>query len=114
MMADFFMQSLLVQADLTAQGMPFQTVKVDFKDVDGAVLQGDTRGFVKIHTAGESDTILGATIVGSEAGGMICQVATTMQAGLGLAHLAAVIHPYPLKVSPPPPPASEKTHIWGP
>lgn len=87
----------LYEADLTAQGMPFQTVKVDFKDVDGAVLQGDTRGFVKIHTAGESDTILGATIVGSEAGGMICQVATTMQAGLGLAHLAAVIHPYPLK-----------------
>lgn len=69
-----------------------------FAEVDGAVLQGDTRGFVKIFTPTDSDTILGATIVGSEAGGMICQVATAMQAGLGVAHLAAVIHPYPLKV----------------
>jgi len=75
-----------------------ENLKVDFKDVDGAVLQGDTRGFVKILTAGDSDTILGASIVGSEAGSMICQVATAMQAGLGVAHLAAVIHPYPLKV----------------
>ena len=88
-----------LQADLTAQGIPFQALRVDFADVDGAVLQGDTRGFLKLQVAAESGAILGASIVGSEAASMICQVATAMQV-----QPACFRPPPPPLPNPPPPP----------
>ena len=58
---------IAVQADLHHRGIAFQTFKVDFRDVDRAVLDS-VDGFVKILTADKKDTILGATIVGPDAG----------------------------------------------
>ena len=86
------------QADLKQRGTPYAVFKVDLKDVDRAILDGDS-GFVSILTAEKKDTILGATIVGPDAGNMICEVTTAMQAGLGLGAIASVIHPYPTQVS---------------
>ncbi len=63
--------------------------------VDRAVLEGETDGFVKIHVKTGTDTILGATIVGSGAGDMISEISVAMQHGVGLGKLASVIHPYP-------------------
>ena len=88
------------QADLKQQGTPYVVFKVDLKDVDRAILDGDS-GFVSILTAEKKDTILGATIVGPDAGNMICEVTTAMQAGMGLGAIASVIHPYPTQVSSP-------------
>jgi len=59
--------NIAVQADLHCKGIVFQTFKVDFRDVDRAVLDS-VDGFVKILTADKKDTILGATIVGPDAG----------------------------------------------
>ena len=87
-----------MQADLHQRKTPFQAFKVDFKDVDRAILDG-VGGFVKILTAEKKDTILGATIVGPDAGNMISEVTVAMQAGMGLGSLASVIHPYPTQVT---------------
>lgn len=77
--------------------MPYKAFRIDFKDVDRAILDG-VDGFVKILVADKKDTILGATIVGPNAGSMISEVTVAMQAGMGLGELASVIHPYPTQV----------------
>lgn len=55
-------------------------------------------GFVKLLVKPKHGTILGATIVGSEAGNMISEITVAMHASMKLGALAAVIHPYPTKV----------------
>ena len=41
------------------------------------------------------DEILGATIVGPEAGSMISEITVCMQNGVGCKDIAGVMHPYP-------------------
>jgi pyruvate/2-oxoglutarate dehydrogenase complex dihydrolipoamide dehydrogenase (E3) component len=50
---------------------------------------------VRIRVEAKSDKILGATIIGKNAGDMINEITLAMQSGIGLGSLAAVIHPYP-------------------
>jgi pyruvate/2-oxoglutarate dehydrogenase complex dihydrolipoamide dehydrogenase (E3) component len=82
-------------ADAKTQGIEMDTYTRHFKEVDRAILDGETEGFVKIHVKKGSDKILGATIVGSHAGDMISEISVAMVAGMGLGRLASVIHPYP-------------------
>ena len=64
-------------------------------DVDRAITDGQDVGFVKIHTAQDSDTILGATIVASRASELINEMAVIMSAGIGMKGLADIAHTYP-------------------
>jgi pyruvate/2-oxoglutarate dehydrogenase complex dihydrolipoamide dehydrogenase (E3) component len=64
-------------------------------EVDRAVLDGETAGFVKLHVGAGSDRILGATIVARHAGEMISEVTLAMAGGIGLGAIAQTIHPYP-------------------
>ena len=77
------------------QGIAIQTFYQEMGQVDRAVLEGDTEGFVKIHTKAGKDTILGATIVARHAGEMISELTLAMVGGLGLGTLARTIHAYP-------------------
>ncbi|WP_020586265.1 FAD-containing oxidoreductase [Desulfobacter curvatus] len=85
----------LYEKDLEKRGIEYTTISRAFDDVDRAIVDGETEGFVKIHVKKGKDQILGATIVGSHAGNMISEVSVAMQAGMGLGKLASVIHPYP-------------------
>ena len=53
----------LYEHEAEKQGIAIQTFHQEMGQVDRAVLEGDTDGFVKIHTKAGKDTILGATIV---------------------------------------------------
>ena len=64
-------------------------------EVDRAVLDGETEGFVKVHVRAGSDTIVGVTIVASYVGEMISELTTAIAAGVDLGKIADVIHPYP-------------------
>ena len=77
------------------QGIEIDTYRVDMSDVDRAVTDGETEGFVKVHTKKGKGTIVGATIVASHAGDLISEISTAMAAKMGLGGLANVIHPYP-------------------
>jgi len=90
-----FAQVGLSAEDLTAKNIAFDTICVEMKDVDRAILDGDEEGFVRVHLKKGSDKILGATIVARHAGDMISEISTLMNAGKGLACLARTIHPYP-------------------
>ncbi len=85
----------LYERDLKEQGIEFVTFKRELAEVDRAILEGETEGFVKIHTKKGSDEILGATIVAKNAGDMISEISVAMRAKMGLGTLASVIHPYP-------------------
>ena len=85
----------LYEKDLEERGIEYATIDRAFDDVDRAIVDGATEGFVKIHVKKGKDRILGATIVGPHAGDMISEITVAMQAGMGLGKLASVIHPYP-------------------
>lgn len=63
--------------------------------VDRAILEGDSAGFVRVHVKKGTDTIVGATIVATNAGDMISEITLAMTHGLGLKKIASTIHPYP-------------------
>lgn len=85
----------LSEAEAKKRGIALQTFVKPLSDVDRAILDGETLGFVKILVKAGTDKILGATIVARHAGEMISEVSTAMAAGLGLGALANVLHPYP-------------------
>jgi pyruvate/2-oxoglutarate dehydrogenase complex dihydrolipoamide dehydrogenase (E3) component len=72
-----------------------ETICIPFSEVDRALTDGETDGFVKILLRRGSDQILGATIVASHAGEMISEITLAMVKKQGLRTLSQVIHPYP-------------------
>jgi pyruvate/2-oxoglutarate dehydrogenase complex dihydrolipoamide dehydrogenase (E3) component len=85
----------LYEKDAEQMGIETDTYKKDMSNVDRAMAEGDTNGFVKIHTQKGTDKILGATIVAKHAGEMINEITVAMKYNIGLGKLASVIHPYP-------------------
>jgi len=72
-------------------------VRIDrhsLEDVDRAVAEGRTDGFLKV-VSDDRGQILGATIVADRAGEMIMEVVLAMDQGFGLSELSTVVHPYP-------------------
>ena len=85
----------LNETEARNQNVEIDTYVQEFKDNDRAVLEGSDAGFVKVHVAKNTDRILGATIVASNAGDMISEIALAMQHRIGLRGIARTIHPYP-------------------
>jgi pyruvate/2-oxoglutarate dehydrogenase complex dihydrolipoamide dehydrogenase (E3) component len=85
----------LYEKDAASQGLEVDTFVRNFRDVDRALAEGDTAGFVKIHVKKGTDKIVGATIIAGHAGEMIGEIAVAMAGGVGLKKLSGVIHPYP-------------------
>jgi len=83
------------EAQAREKGMAVRTLVVEFSEVDRAVLDGEPEGLLKIHCAGRSDRILGATLVARHAGEMISEITLAMVCGQGLKSLSKTIHPYP-------------------
>lgn len=76
-------------------GVAVDTLVHALAETDRGRTDGEENGFVKVHVKKGTDKIIGATIVGRHAGEMISEVTVAMSGGLGLRHLATVIHPYP-------------------
>jgi dihydrolipoamide dehydrogenase len=64
-------------------------------DLDRAIADDETKGFVKIITQKGSDKILGATIVGAQASTMILEFISAMKFRKGLNQILGTIHIYP-------------------
>ena len=85
----------LYERDAEERGVPVDVFKVDLAEIDRAVTDGETEGFVKLVVKKGTDRILGATIVASHAGESIGEIAVAIKGNVGLKTLADVIHPYP-------------------
>lgn len=85
----------LTAAEAKEQGIAIETFQRPLREVDRAILDGETHGFARIHVQAGTDRIVGATIMARRAGEMIGEVALAMTAKLGMRSLSATIHPYP-------------------
>ncbi len=85
----------LYEKEARDRGLKVRTFVQKLEDVDRAILDGESEGFVKVHVEDGADKILGATIVASHAGDMISEISVAMNNGVGLAGIGATIHPYP-------------------
>ncbi len=68
----------------------------DFNGNDRALAEGDTQGSVKI-IASSKGKVLGATIIGNNAGDMIQILSLAMSADLKISQIAQFISPYPTR-----------------
>lgn len=70
--------------------------EVEFDEIDRAICQKQTAGFVRIVTKKWSSHILGATICASRAGEMLMEIGVAMAARCPLRKIAGLLHPYPI------------------
>ena len=85
----------LTEQQAKEEGREIDTYTQHFAEVDRAMLEGETDGFVKVHCKKGSDKILGGTIVAPSAGDMISEITLAMTHNLGLSQIGSTIHPYP-------------------
>ncbi len=85
----------LYEADARRRGIEVVTFVQELAEVDRAILDGESDGFVKLHADRKTGRIVGATIVASHAGEMISELTMAIAAGVRMSALADVIHPYP-------------------
>jgi pyruvate/2-oxoglutarate dehydrogenase complex dihydrolipoamide dehydrogenase (E3) component/uncharacterized membrane protein YdjX (TVP38/TMEM64 family) len=89
----------LNERDAAEQGIAVEVTRYDLDDLDRAIAESETRGFVKVLTpAGGKDTVLGATIVGAHAGELLAEYVLAMKHGIGLNKILGTIHAYPTMV----------------
>lgn len=81
--------------DAAAAGIEVTTLTIELKDVDRAILDGESEGLVRAAIRKGSDKIVGLTIVAQHAGDMIGEAVLAMNRGVGLGSFASTIHPYP-------------------
>jgi len=83
------------EAELTEQGVDFETYRFPYTKVDRAVTDGETTGLIKVFAKSWNGKILGASVLGAHAGELISEYAVAMKNGVTLRHLSDTIHPYP-------------------
>lgn len=83
------------EKDARDQGLELDTYIQQLSEVDRAILDGETDGFVKVQTHKGTDRIWRATIVSAHAGDLISEISLAMTNGLGLMKIGQAIHPYP-------------------
>jgi len=77
------------------EGSKFHTFTLKSDHFDRCITDGCGPGFVRIHTRRDTDEILGATIVGDQAGEMISLFTLAMHAKIGAKKVSQMIAPYP-------------------
>ena len=85
----------LYEKDAKEKGVEIDTFTQPLSGVDRAILSGETDGFVKVHVRKGTDELVGATVVGANAGDMIGELTLALTNGIGLGKIANTIHPYP-------------------
>jgi pyruvate/2-oxoglutarate dehydrogenase complex dihydrolipoamide dehydrogenase (E3) component/uncharacterized membrane protein YdjX (TVP38/TMEM64 family) len=85
----------LNEREAAAQGVAVEVTVYDLSDLDRAIVDGDAKGMVKVLTAPGSDRILGAAVLGPQAGELITQFVTAIKHNLGLNKILGLIHSYP-------------------
>lgn len=73
----------------------YEVTIYNLSELDRAIADDETKGFVKIITQKGSDKILGATIVGAQASVMILEFISAMKFKKGLNQILGTVHIYP-------------------
>jgi len=85
----------IYEQEAKERGLSVKTFTVQLGEIDRAVLDGETKGFARLHIDERNGRILGATVVARHAGEMVGEVCLAMTEGLSASSLSKTIHPYP-------------------
>ena len=85
----------LNEQEAKEKNIPYEMVKYGIDDLDRAIADSETQGFVKVLTVPGKDKILGVTIVGTHAGDLLAEYVMAMKHGLGMNKILGTIHIYP-------------------
>lgn len=85
----------LNEREAKEQGIAYEITRYGLDELDRAVTENRAQGFIKVLTPPGKDHILGATIVGAQAGEMLAEFVLAMRHGLGLTKILGTIHAYP-------------------
>lgn len=80
-----------------AREIPFEVTRIELSGSDRFIADEARVGFVKVLTPPGKDRILGATLVGEDAGELLAPVALAMKHGIGLNGILATTLPYPTR-----------------
>ncbi len=83
------------EEELKAAGIAFTVGKFPFTANGRARAMGDTDGFVKILADSTTDRVLGAHIIGPDAGTLIAELVTAMEFGASAEDVARICHAHP-------------------
>jgi len=87
----------LSEREARERGTEVDVWKAPFDRANRAVTEGEESGLVKVVVKRGSDRILGATVVGSQAGELVTPLTLAIQHGIGLGAFSHVIMPYPTR-----------------
>nr|WP_227543502.1 FAD-dependent oxidoreductase [Klebsiella pneumoniae] len=76
-------------------GVAYETTCFNLAELDRAITEDAAHGYIQVLTAPGKDRILGATIVGEQAGELITEYVSAMKQGYGLNKILGTIHVYP-------------------
>lgn len=85
----------LNEQEAREKGVPHEVTVFPLHELDRAIAESATKGFVKVLTPPGKDRILGVTIVGEHAGELLAEYVLAMKHGLGLNKIMSTIHTYP-------------------
>ncbi|MBT5257331.1 MAG: pyridine nucleotide-disulfide oxidoreductase, partial [Nitrospina sp.] len=85
----------LNEKDASRQGISYEVTRYEINDLDRAITDSEDQGFIKVLTKPGKDHILGATIMGCNAGNLITEYISAMKHGFGLNKILGTIHIYP-------------------
>jgi dihydrolipoamide dehydrogenase len=83
------------EEQLKQDGVAYRVGKFPFSANGRARAMGSTEGFVKILADARTDRILGAHIIGPDAGTLIAEIATAMEFGASAEDVARTCHAHP-------------------
>ncbi|MBI4695666.1 MAG: FAD-dependent oxidoreductase [Gammaproteobacteria bacterium] len=85
----------LNEQDARTGGVAYEVTRYALDDLDRAIAEGETEGFIKVLTVPGKDRILGVTLVGAHAGELLGEFVLAMKHGLGLNKILNTVHAYP-------------------
>lgn len=85
----------LTEAAAKDQQTEYEVTRYDIGELDRALTEDQAFGMVKVLTVPGKDKILGATIVGAQAGELIAEFVLAMKHNIGLNKILGTIHIYP-------------------
>lgn len=87
----------LNEKEATQQNIPYSVYKHDLVGLDRAVCEGENFGMVKVLVRPGTDQLLGACVVGPQAGETLSELVLAQRLGLGLDAILHTVHSYPTR-----------------
>ncbi len=85
----------VTESEAVEKDLNYTVYKYNYSDVDRAVTEVEGHGFVKILTTGWKGKIIGAHIIGPNAGELIHELILAIRKGLSVKDISSTIHVYP-------------------